>query len=227
MSPDREADLAVGSAVEPSDRVPALRRCSAGPRPSVTPRAGEVAPHLDHRDPSLANPDAIRMRVFQGDRHPPRRVDNPMGRVRWDLDPGRELVAGCGLRLPVTTTRAAGEDKSSERCGRHRQSHPLAYEGRGRSHLGQRAGVSPDGGAGCMPRVPRARWSIAGRCPRLRRSLGAGRGALPPRCRSGLRRPSTVERPVRQWLSDPLGSRRYWHRLVRGASGCARRPWSW
>jgi hypothetical protein len=65
--------------------------------------------------------------------------------------------------------------------------------------LCHRAGMSPDGGAQlrCMPRVPAfARWSIAGRWPRLRRSLGAGRGALPARCRSGLRRPSRDERPV-------------------------------
>jgi len=140
MSPDREADLAVGSAVEPSDRVPTLRRGSARRRPPSAERAGEVAPHLDHGDLSLANPDAIRMRVFQGDRHPPRRVDKPMGRVCWDLDPGRELVAGCGLRLPVTTTRAAGEDKSSERCGRHRQSHPLSIRGEGPQSPGPACG---------------------------------------------------------------------------------------
>src|SRR4051794_19721712 len=113
MSPDREADLSMGSRVEPSDRVPTLRLGSTRCRPRATERAREVTPHLDHRDPPLADPDAVRMRVLQGNRHTSRCADEPLRSVRSDLDPGREPAPGACLRLPVTTTRGASERKNS------------------------------------------------------------------------------------------------------------------
>ena len=99
-------------------------------------RAREVAPHLDHGESSLANPDAIGMRVFQGDRRTPRLADKPLGRVRSHLYLGRELVAGVGLPLPVTTARDAREHKSSEQGSRHRRSHPLSIRGGGQPSAG-------------------------------------------------------------------------------------------